>query len=214
MAPLDTSGFDGIYLITDRTLAIKGIIAEIIEALEGGIRFIQLREKDLGGKDLLSLAREIRELTFEFGAKLIINGRIDIAALSAADGVHLGHLSVSPTEARRLVGAERLIGVSTHNIEEAKKAQTEGADFITFGPVFHTPSKAPFGEPVGTDKLREVKKAVSIPVYALGGIKKKNIKEVVSAGADGISVISAIIGTDDVKGSAESLIEELRRARA
>ncbi len=207
---------NGLYLVTDRR-ACENLGSTLLEsvraACEAGVRFVQLREKDLDGAALLALAREIREVTSGFGAKLIINGRVDVAILSGADGVHLGRKSVGAQDARKLLGNGALIGVSTHSVEEAVEAEANGADFITFGPVFHTPSKAAWGEPVGLGLLEKAACKVSIPVYAIGGIKAGNIEEVISAGAAGIAVISAVLGEKDVKGAAQSLLEALRKAQ-
>ncbi|MBI1912041.1 MAG: thiamine phosphate synthase [Deltaproteobacteria bacterium] len=202
---------DKLYLITDRKIAKQGILKAIESAIIGGVRFIQLREKDLKGAPLLQLAKEVRELTGFYNAKLIINDRADIALLCGADGVHLGQNSFSPKDVRKILGKEKLIGVSTHSIKEAKAARDSGADFITFGPVFFTPSKAQYGEPVGIKLLRKVKTEIEIPVYALGGIKKSNIREVIKAGADGIALISAIMGSDNPQDSTIELINEISR---
>jgi thiamine-phosphate pyrophosphorylase len=190
------TGFD-IYLVTDRRLTGggEGLIRAVGGALEGGIKGVQLREKDLAGGELLELAQRLRELTASYGAKLLINDRVDVA-LSAGG------------EARKLM-KEALIGVSTHSLKEALEAETGGADFITLGPVYQTPSKKEYGEPIGLGPLKEVTRALSIPVFAIGGIKKDLIKEVLSSGAFGAAVISAVLGSSDVRKSAEELAAEL-----
>ena len=177
------------------------------------MRFVQLREKDLSGRELLRLARALRELTAAFGARLMVNDRVDIAILSDADGVHLGQKSISPTDARILLGAEKLIGVSTHSYEEALDAHGEGADFITLGPVFHTPSKAAWGDPVGVGLLQKVAGALSIPVYAIGGITVERLESVLAAGAAGAAVISAVLGSDDVKDGAASMVAAIKEIK-
>lgn len=212
--PLDPTEADGLYLVTDGSAVSKGVgaLLEAIErALEGGVRFVQLREKGLGGTELLRLARGLREMTAVFGAKLLVNDRVDIAVLSDADGVHLGGKSVSAQDARILLGGGKLIGVSAHSLEEALAAEAEGADFITLGPVFHTPSKAQWGDPVGIGLLEKAAGSVRIPVYAIGGINRERIKDVLSAGAQGVAVISAVLGQRDVKEAASGIMEALRR---
>lgn len=199
----------GVYLITDRAIVNGNIVKAVEEALKGGVKAVQLREKDLHAKELLALAKELRSITKRYGAKLIINDRCDVAALVEADGVHLGIRSISPKDAREILGTDKLIGVSTHSVEEAVRAEAEGADFITFGPVFYTPSKAAYGEPVGIELLKNACKQVKIPVYAIGGIKKENTAEVISKGASGIAVISAILGAKDIRKSAGELDAEL-----
>lgn len=177
-------------------------------AVKSGVRAVQLREKDLPVRELLELARTLRAVTRESGAKLIINDRVDVAVAVDADGVHLGQQSMPPEAARKIVGPEILIGVSTHNIVEAKAAEAGGADFITFGPVFFTPSKD-FGAAVGLACLKNVKRLVAIPIFGLGGIKSGNVKQVLLHGADGVSMISGIFGCDDIQKAAESVIREV-----
>ena len=199
-----------LYLVTDRGL-LKGVdlVGAIAQALEAGVRMVQLREKDLGSRELLSLAKSIRELTMKFDALLLINDRVDIALLSGADGVHLGQDGFSPLDARKVLGGKRLIGVSAHGVNEALIAQGEGADFITLGPVYPTPSKAPYGEPIGAKALEEVTSKVDLPVYAIGGIKKGLVKEVLEKGAFGVAVISAVLASEDIGKSAGDIIKEI-----
>lgn len=194
-----------LYLITDRhQTAGRDLLDVVGEALAGGVRGVQLREKDLPPRELLELARSLRELTERFGARLLVNDRVDIALEAKADGVHLGEASIPADAARRLLGPEKLIGVSCHSLTGARAAEERGADFITFGPVFFTPSKAPYGLPAGIDALAEAVRAVSLPVFALGGITRENVAEVIDAGVAGIALISAI-------GTAESPREEARK---
>lgn len=206
-------GFD-IYLITDRHLfaGTDELIGAVEGALRGGIRGVQLREKDLPARELLELARRLKGLTAEYGAKLLINDRVDIALASGADGVHLGQNSFGPREARKLM-REGLIGVSAHSLDEALEAQGEGADFITMGPVYLTPSKKKYGEPIGLTALTEAAGALKIPVFAIGGVKKDQLKKVLSSGALGPAVISAVLGSKDAEKSAEELVTELDGCR-
>ncbi len=183
-----------LYLITDRHQSGgRSLLAVVEEALAGGVRAVQLREKDLFPRELLELARAMRELTGRYGAKLLINDRVDVVLAVGADGVHLGEASIPADEARRLLGPERLVGVSCHGLEGALAAEGLGADFITFGPVYPTPSKAAYGDPVGVSRLAEAARLLSIPVFALGGISRGNTAEVMAAGAAGVALISAII---------------------
>jgi thiamine-phosphate pyrophosphorylase len=210
-------GFD-VYLITDRRLVYdrgdgKGLIEAVEDALSGGIKGVQLREKDLEGRELFELAFRLRELTRRYCAKLIINDRLDIALGVDADGVHLGQNAFPPREARRLLGGEILIGVSTHSLEEALEAEREGADFITIGPIYTTPSKARYGEPIGPGPLKEAGRALRIPVFAIGGMKKDRLKEVLASGAFGVAVISAILSSEDIRKNAEELARELKPGR-
>ena len=195
-----------VYLVTDRKQTKVPLPEAVRLALQGGVRAIQLREKDLPIRELLSLAQELRAVTSESGAKLFINDRVDVAVAVGAAGVHLGHQSMPPEAVKRIVGNRMLIGVSTHTIEEAKAAEAGGADFITFGPVFFTPSKSAFGLPVGLECLKDAKKSVKIPLFGLGGIKSGNARQVFSSGADGIAMISDIFGADDIQRAAEDVI--------
>src|SRR3989337_1314191 len=143
-----------VYLLTDRKLCPGGEILETVErALDGGVRAVQLREKELSGRELFRLAERMRKLTEGYGARLLINDRADVAMGVGADGVHLGVLSIPPREARRFLGPQAVIGCSAHNAEELREAEMGGADFVTFGPVYPTPSKRPFGPPVGLPAL-------------------------------------------------------------
>lgn len=205
------AGIDfSLYLITDRCQTQGRPLVDVIRAaLDGGVRAVQLREKDLGSRELYQLALDLRSLTDLYGAKLFINDRIDIAMAVGADGVHLGAGSIPVVEARRLVRANQLIGYSSHSFAEAQMAEVDGADFVTFGPVYQTPSKAAYGAPVGVSNLEEACQGLSIPVFALGGIKRSNVTEVMSAGAAGIAMISAVIAADDPKKETASLLKTI-----
>lgn len=203
-----------LYLITDRKVSTKPLPEAVRLALEGGVRAVQLREKDLPVRELLALARELRGITKEFGAKLFINDRVDVAVAVHADGVHLGVQSMPPLAARKVVGDKMLIGVSTHSREEAWIAETEGVDFITFGPVYSTPSKSRYGKPVGLNALNDAKKRVAVPIFALGGVESGNIYDVIQQGAYGISMISGILSAVDIRKAAEETTGMLQRALA
>lgn len=210
MSPIDFP----LYLITDRRQAAGRTLTSVVRAaLEGGIKAVQLREKDLPGRDLFVLAKELRGITREFGARLLINDRADIALAVDADGVHIGASSLPVREVRRLLGA-RLIGYSAHGAAEALQAAADGADFVTFGPVFFTPSKAAYGTPVGLEKLAEAAGKLKIPLFALGGIKLENIPDVMAAGADGIAMISAIIAANDPKTETTNLLKTIEQHAA
>ena len=201
-----------LYLITDRKLVTRhsSLVTAIEEALKGGVKALQLREKDLGTRELLDMAYRMRELTGKYRAKLFINDRVDIALSVEADGVHLGQKSIPAYAVKKIVKDKFMIGVSAHSIEEAKQAEKEGADFITLGPVYKTPSKLRYGQPLGVDIIRKTKAEISIPVFAIGGIKKDRIKEVMDAGADGIALISGILGARNIRDKTEEVLGLLR----
>lgn len=199
-----------LYLITDRKQTTMPLPDAVRLALEGGVRAVQLREKDLATRELLTLAQELRSITKEFGARLFINDRVDVAVAVDADGVHLGHGSMPVSAVRKIVGRDMMIGVSTHNVYEARDAEAGGADFITFGPIFSPLSKNKHGAPVGVEALGVLKKHVRIPVFALGGIKNDTIMQVLQGGADGIAMISAVLTAPDIKQAAADVVSQIR----
>ncbi|HEX9007522.1 MAG TPA: thiamine phosphate synthase [Bacteroidota bacterium] len=192
-----------LYLITDRKVTKMPLPDAVRLALKGGVRAVQLREKDLPVRELLAIAQELRRITMESNAKLFINDRVDVAVAVEADGVQLGHQSMPPEAVRRVVGQKMLIGVSTHSLAEAANAAEAGADLITLGPIFVTPSKMKYGEPLGVEAIGNVKKHIRIPVFGLGGVTNTNMAQVIQAEADGIAMISAIFAADDIQSAAE-----------
>lgn len=204
-----------VYLITDRRQAPGGDILRAIEgALDGGIRAVQLREKDLSGKELYRLADRIRGLTARYEAHLLVNDRVDVAMAVGADGVHLRGSSMPASVARGLLGERSLIGCSTHNERELRDAAAQGADFATFGPVYPTPSKAAHGPPVGVAALAEACRGTTIPVFALGGVGAENTREVIEAGAFGIALISYVLAAADPRKAAAELLASIANAHA
>ncbi|RMF90636.1 MAG: thiamine phosphate synthase [Nitrospinota bacterium] len=203
-----------LYLVTDRRQTQGRELVQVVEpALQGGVRAVQLREKDLSSRELYRLAVQLRALTSRYQALLLVNDRIDIALAVEADGVHLGGHSLPPAVARRLIGPHKLIGVSTHSLAEARAAQAEGADFLLFGPVFFTPSKARYGKPVGIEALQEVHRAISIPLYAIGGIKVHNVGSIAATGVEGFAVISAVMAAPDPEQAAQDLLATFAQAQ-
>jgi thiamine-phosphate pyrophosphorylase len=206
-----TSDFD-LYLVTDRTQTRGRDLLWVLEcALDGGVKAIQLREKDLSGKELYDLAEKTNRLCRRYRARLIINDRVDVALAVDADGVQLGKTSIPIETARALLGSENLIGYSAHSLEEACQAEQSGADFILFGPVYFTPSKASYGAPQGLIALQKVVANISRPVYAIGGIRAETIGALRRVGVRGVALIAAIIGANDPKFAARTLLGLLRR---
>jgi len=194
----------------------KALLLRIEGAAAAGVDWIQIREKDLSGRDCASLTREAlqRAAKSEAGraarTRIIVNDRLDVALTENADGVHLGEKSLPVAEAKRLVvdrGARNnfVIGVSCHSLEAARSAARDGADYLFFGPVFATPSKAAFGAPQGLERLATVCRAVSIPVLAIGGITLEKASACLAAGASGIAAIRLFQDAQDISSLAQSL---------
>jgi thiamine-phosphate pyrophosphorylase len=175
------------------------------ELLRGGARMLQLRAKTLTPRDFLQLAYETSKLTRSNGCGLIVNDRVDIALACGADGVHLGQEDMPLHAARKLMG-DKIIGISTHEVEQAKEAEHGGADYIGFGPMFGTTTKNTGYAARGPDMLRQVRGAVKIPIVAIGGITENNVIQVWQAGADSAAIISDLLGADDIAGKVTRIL--------
>lgn len=181
-------------------------------ALEGGAPMIQLRDKDMSTAELVEVARELRALTRAHGAAFIVNDRVDVALAAGADGVHLGIDDLPLSAARRLMGAGAVVGASAANAEEARAAQAAGASYVSVGAIYATASKSDAGAPIGLGPLGEIKRAVAVPVLAIGGITCENVEAVIRAGADGAAVISAVAEAEDMVQATRTLLARIRRA--
>lgn len=185
---------NGLCFITGKKESCLTLKETVILALNAGVRCVQYREKDKSRRDIYREALMLRKLTNEFNAVFIVNDYIDIALAVNADGVHLGQEDLPLREARKILG-KKIIGISTHSIEQAIEAEQGGASYIGFGPIFHTATKDA-GKPKGIGALREIKKNIKIPVVAIGGINAENLESVIASGADAVAVSSAIIQGD------------------
>ena len=200
-----------LYLVTDRNqTAGRDLLWVLEQALDGGVKAIQLREKDLSGRDLFSLAERSHKLCQAYNAALFINDRVDVAMAVDAAGVQLSQTSLPVVTARALLGPQKLIGVSTHSLREAKEAEQNGADFVLFGPVYFTASKAAYGAPQGLPALKTIVDNISLPVYAIGGIKPENIESTKKLGVRGVALISAIVSAESPKETAAKILRQLR----
>lgn len=187
------------YLVSDRGACGGRSLAEaLLKACRAGVRAVQIREKDLDSSSLLALTRNVQRKLAEYRPVLLVNGDLDVARTCSLQGVHLPEGSVSVREMRDCLPPGVLIARSTHGLEGARKAEDEGADFITYGPVFPTPSKAAYGPPRGLPALAETTRAVTIPVYALGGVTPGRAAACLEAGAHGVAAISAVLSRPDI----------------
>jgi thiamine-phosphate pyrophosphorylase len=173
---------------------------------------IQIREHDLSAGELVALVREVQAVMAPRRCQLLINDRIDVALGLEGVGVHLRSNSLPVTIARQLLGAERLLGISVHSIEEAVQAESQGADYIILGPIYETPSKQSFGPPLGVHTLEQACRLVRIPIVGIGGVTKARVSEMLDTGAFGVAVIRAILGAADVESATRELIDAVTRA--
>lgn len=194
-----------LYLVTERSL-LQNIELEraVEEAILGGITLVQLREKNTSTMDFYKIAVDIKKVTDKYNVPLIIDDRLDIALAVDAAGIHVGQSDMPCDIARKLVGKDKIIGVSADSVEEALKAQKDGADYLGVGAVFPTGTKKDATD-VSMETLKEIVQKVNIPVVAIGGVNQDNVDKLADTGIDGISVISAILGKKDVRKAAEDL---------
>lgn len=196
-----------LYAVTDRYWLNGRSLKEVVkESLDGGVTFVQLREKELDDETFMQEAVELQALCKEYGVPFVVNDNVDIAIEMDADGVHVGQSDMKAENVREKLGPDKIIGVSAQTVEQALLAERNGADYLGVGAVFPTGSKDD-AEDVSFDTLKEICEAVSIPVVAIGGIKKHNIMELAGSGIDGIAVISAIYAQDDIKKASENLLK-------
>jgi len=175
------------------------------ELLEGGVTLLQLRVKTMAPREFFELARRVRSETRAHGCKLIVNDRVDIALACDADGVHLGQEDLSLGVGRKLMGS-KMVGISTHDLQQAQEAERNGADYIGFGPMFGTMTKATGYSARGVKMLRQIRAAVKLPIVAIGGINEQNVHEVWQAGADSAAIISDILGADDITAKTKRIL--------
>jgi thiamine-phosphate pyrophosphorylase len=203
-----------LYVVTDKTLGRGRSHAEIAKlACAGGADAIQLRDKFCSMRDLSRAGREICEITRKTGTLFIVNDRLDVALACGADGVHLGQGDLRVDVARQIAPRSFVIGISVGNPGEAVSAEEAGADYVALSPIFSTASKDNAGPGHGLMSLREIRAAVSIPVIAIGGISRENVGAVIGAGADGVAVISAVVGQPDITAAARDLKVRITAAK-
>ena len=199
-------------VILDREAARERDLDQILDAvIAGGCRMVQLREKEWTTRRLLPLAERLRQRAQEAAVTFIVNDRLDLALAIGADGLHVGQDDLPAPVARKLLPAGMILGVSTHSVAQARQAQTDGADYVAVGSIYPTATKEAF-ELVGLELIRRVRPLVTVPLIAIGGITAVNAAEVIRAGADGIAVISAVLGAPDPLAATRALLEQIRSA--
>lgn len=210
MRPLDLS----VYVIIDRHVGRGREHGEMaVAAIAGSATVLQLREKELTTRQFVDAANRTMAIARRAGVPLIINDRLDVALAVGADGVHLGQDDLPVWIARRILGPDRVIGVSAGTEAEAVEAERDGADYVGVGSIFATPSKSDAGEPIGLEALRRIVRSVRVPVVAIGGITRENAAAVIGTGAAGVAVISAVVAADDIIDATRRLAEVIRGAR-
>jgi thiamine-phosphate pyrophosphorylase len=200
-----------LYVLITEKLCKKPWLEAAKDAIAGGADCLQIREKEMASGELLNRAKQIVPICRNAGVLCIINDRPDIAVLSDADGVHVGQEDLPATDVRKIIGTNRILGVSTHRIEQARQAVLDGADYIGVGPMFKSPTK-PRDFIAGTGYASEVAKSISIPAVAIAGITAANVDEVIATGIRRVAVTASVIGCDDVRGAARRLKEKLTTA--
>lgn len=195
-----------LYLVTDRDLSLGRSLEEVVsEAVAGGVTVVQLREKDASTGEFVELARRLMAMLKPLGVPLIINDRVDVALAVDADGVHIGQSDMKYEDARRLLGPDKIIGLSVESFEDIEAANALDVDYVGISPVYGTPTKTDTAEPFGLDGLRKAVAMSEHPTVAIGGMNAKTIGEVIAAGADGVAVVSAICSAEDVREAANEL---------
>jgi thiamine-phosphate pyrophosphorylase len=201
------------YLVTDSGLSKKGTLSDVNESIEAGCKIIQYREKDKSTKEMIDETSEIKRICGE-RAIFLVNDRIDVALAVDADGVHIGQGDMPIETARKLLGEDKIIGLTVHNVDEAIEAEKRGADYVGLGSIFDTSTKKDAGKGIGPARIREVKNAIKVPVVAIGGINKENCRSVVENGADSLVAISAVVCNDDVKKETREFINIIREIKS
>lgn len=203
-----------LYVVTDIVLSRGRSPLEIARAaLEGGADAVQLRDKSSPAMNLCRLASEIQPMARKFGALFVVNDRVDVALVTGADGVHVGQEDLPARETRRLLPRPVILGVSAGTVDEARRAEKDGADYLGVGPLFRTATKPDAGDPLGIDGFARIVRSVSIPVVAIGGITLDTVAAVMGAGASGIAVASAVAAADDMAAAARAIKRRIVEAR-
>lgn len=194
-----------IYLVTDRNLMSTETLEEAVEqAIIGGCTLVQLREKDCSSLDFYNTAVKVKKITDKYNVPLLINDRVDIALAVDAAGVHVGQSDIPATVVRKIIGEDKIIGVSTGSLEEAIRAQKDGADYLGVGAMYATGTKKD-ANPTSMEELKKIRENISLPIVVIGGINKERIKDFEGMGIDGLAIVSAIIAQKDITEATKEL---------
>lgn len=203
-----------LYLVTDRKLSLGRSLLDVIEpAVEGGVTIVQLREKDLDSRNFFEEGLKIKQYLDDRKIPLIVNDRVDIALALDADGVHLGQEDLPLSVARRILGAGKIIGVSVFTPDEARRAESMGADYLGLSPVFVTSTKPELTNQIGIEGIGPIRQATRLPLIGIGSLNETNVFECIRAGLDGVAVVSGICSKPDVRAAAEKIKQEIMRAK-
>lgn len=200
-----------LYLVTDRDiLGNRNLCKAVEDSIKGGVSIVQLREKFVDDETFLKIAKEVQKITKKYNIPLIINDNVKIAKEIDAEGVHIGQSDKPLEETRKILGKDKIIGVSVGSLDEALKAQKGGADYLGIGTIFYTGTKKDINEPLGIEKLKTIVENISIPSVAIGGIHLNNIGEVMKTGVNGVAVISEILGKEDIENATRTLLSFIK----
>lgn len=199
-----------IYFITDSRLTRKNIFEDVMAAVNGGVKIVQYREKNKSKEEMVKEAKRIQEICKEKNVIFLVNDFVDIAIEVNADGVHLGMDDLAYEKAREILGNEKIVGLTVHNMHEALDAQNKGADYLGISPVFDTETKKDAGKGMGLSKLKEIVAKINIPCFGIGGINQDNYKVVMNTGVDGICMISAIVCQKNIEETVKNFIKKIK----
>lgn len=200
------------YLVTYSNISRNGIISDVKNAIDAGCKIVQYREKNKTTKDMISEAKRLKELCYSKSV-FLINDHIDVALAVDADGVHLGQDDIAAYEARKILGPDKVIGLTVHNEDEAIKAEQSGADYLGVAPIFSTDTKEDSGVPCGVEMINKIRHITNLPIVAVGGINKTNVANVISNGADGVVAVSAVLDSKDVYNNIKEFIDLVKEAK-
>ena len=203
----------GLYFITDSKLTKKTVIDDVKAAIKGGVRVIQYREKNASARQMVEEAKEIKKICKKNGVIFIVNDRVEVALAVDADGVHISEEDMPYKYARKLLGKNKIIGLSAHSVKQALQNQKHGADYTSIGPIYFTTTKKPAKAPIGLEPIKQLKNKLNIPFVAIGGIKETSIKDVLQAGAKNIAIISGIVAKDNVEQTVKKLINVINKRK-